>query len=147
MAHHLRAGEHRTSERGEHIVDIQLRGLTVLVRGANVGSTILSVMRETKAYLLHIGSVTAAVIGRHQLIYDVFGSTVNAASRVMSCWRGATDGDAAVACSEDLQQLLDSTAGPLLRFSPPVSVQMKGLGTCRLYGIMWNSTVAVTSVD
>ena len=75
---------------------------------------------------VHSGPLTAGVIGTHKFAYDIWGDTVNVASRVQ-CVAGAGE----VLVSEATRNLV---SGPV-RISECRDVELKGLGDSRLYRV------------
>ena len=78
---------------------------------------------------LNCGPVTAGVIGTHKFIYDVWGNTVNVASRMETA--ANPDG---IRITEDLKKELKGQRG--LKFSEPVECQVKGKGRMKAYDIL-----------
>ena len=77
---------------------------------------------------LNSGPVTAGVIGKTKFIYDVWGNTVNVASRMESI---ATPGTIRV--SETVHDLLKETN---INFSEPIQSNIKGKGIMTTYDIL-----------
>lgn len=73
---------------------------------------------------LHSGDVVAGVIGRQKFIYDLWGDTVNTASRMES--HGVGDHSQ---CTETVRALLDH----LYEFELRGEVAVKGKGTMPTY--------------
>ncbi|MFN8612525.1 MAG: adenylate/guanylate cyclase domain-containing protein [Vulcanimicrobiota bacterium] len=73
---------------------------------------------------LHVGSVIAGVIGRRKFIYDVWGETVNTASRLES--HGAPE---RVHVSRAVQQRLADR----FEFEPRGVIELKGKGPCETF--------------
>ena len=73
---------------------------------------------------MHLGPVVAGVIGGHRLFYDVWGDTVNLASRVESSGRVG-----AVSCTDSVRQALHSR----WRFTDRGLVSLKGKGDQRIW--------------
>ena len=86
-----------------------------------VASQMLSEDNMVSTMGMHFGPVTAGIIGRQQLIYDVFGNTVNVASRVMT---RSPIGD--ISCSEDFAKELAMEDLPV-QVGSPVPVEARGL--------------------
>lgn len=78
---------------------------------------------------LNCGPVTAGVIGTHKFIYDVWGNTVNVASRMETA---ATPGG--IRITEDLKNQLKKQRG--LKFSDPIECQIKGKGHMKTYDVL-----------
>ena len=78
---------------------------------------------------LNCGPVTAGVIGTTKFIYDIWGNTVNVASRMESA---ANPGG--IRITEELKQQLD--AYPDLKFSEPIECQIKGKGRMKTFEIL-----------
>ena len=78
---------------------------------------------------LNCGPVTAGVIGTHKFIYDVWGNTVNVASRMETA---ATPGG--IRITEDLKEQLKDQ--PDLKFSEPIECQVKGKGNMKTYDVL-----------
>ena len=82
---------------------------------------------------LHQGNVTAGVLGSDRLQYDVFGDTVNVASRMES----AAPRNKVMMSSVVAERLQVAYPG-MFRFEPPVTKVMKGKGEmlcCALYSV------------
>jgi class 3 adenylate cyclase len=69
---------------------------------------------------LHTGDVVAGVIGRRKFIYDLWGDTVNTASRMESL--GVTG---RIQCSDQVRTVLDKS----FEFEPRGDIEVKGKGT------------------
>jgi len=69
---------------------------------------------------LHTGEVVAGVIGRRKFIYDLWGDTVNTASRMESS--GVTG---RIQCSDQVRTVLDRS----FKFEPRGDIEVKGKGT------------------
>lgn len=69
---------------------------------------------------LHTGEVVAGVIGRRKFIYDLWGDTVNTASRMESL--GVTG---RIQCSDQVRTVLDNS----FEFEPRGDIEVKGKGT------------------
>ena len=73
---------------------------------------------------IHTGAVSAGIVGRSKFIYDVWGDTVNTASRVEStCQIGR------IQVTEALHERLSG----MFRFTSRGRVALEGLGTVRMY--------------
>ena len=77
---------------------------------------------------LNCGPVTAGVIGRSKFIYDVWGNTVNVASRMESA---GTPGK--IRITENVRQHLLHTN---LSFSEPIQCDVKGKGMMTTYDLV-----------
>ncbi|MBR5400724.1 MAG: hypothetical protein IK102_02830 [Treponema sp.] len=77
---------------------------------------------------LNCGPVTAGVIGTQKFIYDVWGDTVNVASRMESA---ANPG--AIRITEDLKNMLE---GKGFEFTEPIVCKIKGKGTMKTFEII-----------
>ena len=75
---------------------------------------------------LNCGPVTAGVIGTHKFIYDVWGNTVNVASRMESS--GETS---KIHVSEQTMALTKAA----IAYSEPVEMEIKGKGVMKTYFI------------
>lgn len=73
---------------------------------------------------IHTGPVIAGVIGKHKFIYDIWGDTVNTASRVES-----TSLPNEIQVSADTMRLLENQ----FEFSPRGKIPVKGKGTLDLF--------------
>ncbi len=78
---------------------------------------------------LNCGPVTAGVIGTHKFIYDVWGNTVNVASRMETA---ANPGG--IRITEDLKEHLSDQKD--LKFSEPIECQVKGKGKMKTYDVL-----------
>ena len=78
---------------------------------------------------LNCGPVTAGVIGTHKFIYDVWGNTVNVASRMETA---ATPGG--IRITEALKEQLSKYKS--LKFSEPIECQVKGKGRMKTYDVL-----------
>lgn len=78
---------------------------------------------------LNCGPVTAGVIGTTKFIYDVWGNTVNVASRMETA---ATPGG--IRITENLKEQLAKQKG--LKFSEPIECQVKGKGRMKTYDVL-----------
>ena len=78
---------------------------------------------------LNCGPVTAGVIGTHKFIYDVWGNTVNVASRMETA---ATPGG--IRITENLKNQLSEYKD--LKFSEPIECQVKGKGLMKTYEVI-----------
>ena len=77
---------------------------------------------------LNCGPVTAGVIGTTKFIYDVWGNTVNVASRMETA---ANPG--AIRISEDLKNHLE---GSDIQFSEPIECEIKGKGLMKTFEVL-----------
>ena len=77
---------------------------------------------------LNCGPVTAGVIGTHKFIYDVWGDTVNVASRMESA---ANPG--AIRITENLKEMLD---GKGFAFTEPIECKIKGKGLMKTFEVI-----------
>ena len=77
---------------------------------------------------LNCGPVTAGVIGTHKFIYDVWGDTVNVASRMETA---ANPG--AIRITEDLKNMLD---GKGFTFTEPIECKIKGKGMMKTFEVI-----------
>ena len=77
---------------------------------------------------LNCGPVTAGVIGTTKFIYDVWGDTVNVASRMETA---ANPG--AIRISEDLKNHLE---GSDIQFSEPYECNIKGKGMMKTFEVL-----------
>ena len=78
---------------------------------------------------LNCGPVTAGVIGTHKFIYDVWGNTVNVASRMETA---ATPGG--IRITEALKKQLSGQKG--IKFSKAIECEVKGKGLMKTYDIL-----------
>ena len=78
---------------------------------------------------LNCGPATAGVIGTHKFIYDVWGNTVNVASRMETA---ASPGG--IRITEDLFNQLSKQKG--LKFSDAIECQVKGKGHMKTYEVL-----------
>ena len=76
---------------------------------------------------LNCGPVTAGVIGTHKFIYDVWGDTVNVASRMESA---ANPG--AIRITENLK---DKLKGKGFKFTEPIECKIKGKGMMKTFEV------------
>ena len=96
-----------------------------MARFAHSASTRLDALMEDRSTQIgfrmgmHLGPVVAGVIGGHRLFYDVWGDTVNLASRVESSGRVGR-----VSCTDRVHEELAST----WRFQDIGLVSLKGKG-------------------
>ena len=81
---------------------------------------------------LNCGPVTAGVIGTHKFIYDVWGNTVNVASRMETA---ANPGG--IRITEVLKEHLSDCKD--LKFSDPIECQIKGKGLMKTYEVIQES--------
>ena len=77
---------------------------------------------------LNCGPVTAGVIGTHKFIYDVWGDTVNVASRMESA---ANPG--AIRITENLKNMLE---GKGFTFTEPIECKIKGKGMMKTFEVI-----------
>ena len=77
---------------------------------------------------LNCGPVTAGVIGTHKFIYDVWGDTVNVASRMESA---ANPG--AIRITENLKEKLE---GKGFTFTEPIVCKIKGKGMMKTFEVI-----------
>ena len=77
---------------------------------------------------LNCGPVTAGVIGTHKFIYDVWGDTVNVASRMESA---ANPG--AIRITENLKEKLE---GKGFEFTGPIECKIKGKGLMKTFEVI-----------
>ena len=77
---------------------------------------------------LNCGPVTAGVIGKTKFVYDVWGNTVNVASRMESA---CTPGEIRVS-----QTVFDHLQGSSVQFSAPIECDIKGKGKMTTYEII-----------
>jgi class 3 adenylate cyclase/NAD(P)-dependent dehydrogenase (short-subunit alcohol dehydrogenase family) len=73
---------------------------------------------------LHTGDVVAGVIGRRKFIYDLWGDTVNTASRMESSGVAGR-----IQCSDEVRLALDNS----FEFEPRGEIEIKGKGTMSTY--------------
>ena len=78
---------------------------------------------------LNCGPVTAGVIGTHKFIYDVWGNTVNVASRMETA---ANPGG--IRITEELKKHLKGQKD--LKFSPAIECEVKGKGKMKTYDVL-----------
>lgn len=87
---------------------------------------------------VHSGALTAGVIGKHKFAYDIWGDTVNVASRVQS------------ACPEDDVLVSDATAALLssrFTISSGRTVPLKGRGARLVYSVFRHRATATDRFD
>ena len=77
---------------------------------------------------LNSGPVTAGVIGTHKFIYDVWGDTVNVASRMESA---ANEG-----CIRIKEKLKEDLDGLGIKFTDPIECKIKGKGLMKTYEVI-----------
>ena len=77
---------------------------------------------------LNSGPVTAGVIGTHKFIYDVWGDTVNVASRMESA---ANEG-----CIRITEKLKEDLDGLGIKFTDPIECKIKGKGLMKTYEVI-----------
>lgn len=77
---------------------------------------------------LNSGPVTAGVIGKTKFVYDVWGNTVNVASRMESA---CTPGGIRVS-----QAVFEHLQGSGIRFTEPIESEIKGKGRMTMYEII-----------
>ena len=77
---------------------------------------------------LNCGPVTAGVIGTNKFIYDVWGNTVNVASRMETAANPGT-----IRITEDLKKHLK---GSDYKFSKPIECEIKGKGLMKTYEVL-----------
>jgi adenylate cyclase len=73
---------------------------------------------------IHSGNVVAGVIGRRRFIYDLWGDTVNTASRMESNGEGGR-----IHCTDEVQTRLQGS----FSFEPRGMIDIKGKGTMSTY--------------
>ena len=78
---------------------------------------------------LNCGPVTAGVIGTTKFIYDVWGNTVNVASRMESAANPGT-----IRITENLKDQLKNCK--TIQFSEPIECEVKGKGRMRTYEVL-----------
>ena len=78
---------------------------------------------------LNSGSANAGVIGKTKFIYDVWGDTVNVASRMESA---ATPG--AIKVSDAVYERLKDDGQ--IKFSEPIECEIKGKGVMKTYDVI-----------
>ena len=77
---------------------------------------------------IHTGSVVAGIVGVKKFAYDIWGDTVNTASRMESSGEVGQ-----VNISEATYALVRGHAGSLFHFTPRGKVQAKGKGEMEMY--------------
>ena len=77
---------------------------------------------------MNCGPVTAGVIGTTKFIYDVWGNTVNVASRMETAARPGT-----IRITEALKEQLEGTD---IQFSEPIECEVKGKGRMKTYEVL-----------
>jgi class 3 adenylate cyclase len=77
---------------------------------------------------VHTGPVVAGIVGVKKFAYDIWGDTVNTASRMESSGEAGQ-----VNISESTYALVREQAGSLFRFTPRGKVQAKGKGEMEMY--------------
>ena len=80
---------------------------------------------------IHVGGLTAGVIGRRRFMYDLWGDTVNIASRMQTL--GEPD---RIQVSDDLRQRLD----PSYRLDPRGEIEVKGKGDMATWYLLGRDT-------
>ena len=83
---------------------------------------------------LNCGPVTAGVIGTTKFIYDIWGNTVNVASRMETAARPGT-----IRITEDLKNQLEQDEqfeSMDIHFSEPIECEVKGKGKMRTYEVL-----------
>ncbi|WP_294428509.1 adenylate/guanylate cyclase domain-containing protein [uncultured Treponema sp.] len=80
---------------------------------------------------LNSGSVTAGVIGKTKFVYDVWGNTVNVASRMESA---CSPGQIRVS-----QTVFDQLQGTEIKFTDPIECDIKGKGKMITYEVVNNT--------
>ena len=81
---------------------------------------------------IHTGPVVAGIVGVKKFAYDIWGDTVNTASRMESSGEVGH-----VNISETTYALVREQGGSLLRFTPRGKVQAKGKGEMEMYFVRW----------
>ena len=110
-------------------------------------------MMESKVELrlgIHIGPVIAAVLGKQQLEYDVFGSSVNLASRILSSTKAqerpiAAKGSHRLRCSADFAVLARPHVGGGVPSHAGHHVASASLGVGGSYASVEGSTASNSS--
>ena len=85
---------------------------------------------------MNCGPVTAGVIGTTKFIYDVWGNTVNVASRMETAARPGT-----IRITEALKEQLEQCGqldiyGKEIQFSEPIECEVKGKGRMKTYEVL-----------
>jgi adenylate cyclase len=100
---------------------------------ADMGLAMLDAVREASRRLgeplqirigMHAGPVIAGIIGTHKFIYDIWGDTVNIASRLES--HGVPD---AINASAEIRRRLQDA----FDFAPAILIDLKGMGPTEVH--------------